>query len=392
MQPAEAPANTCLSWKAKALFPVSVFVVARVALSALGLALLAVGQVPTNPLPFFRPYFDVAPVTEGIRGALLGIWQRFDAIHYLRIASGGYSSTDLSAYFPLYPVLVRIAGSPLRHDLLLASILLSNGAAALGLVVFYGLVIDETRDQQVARRATIYLLFFPTAFFFIAPYPESLFLLLTVLTFREVRREHWLRAGTAALACSLVRPQGALLMLAFLAEAVSRYRSGARPSLPHVLAGIAPLVGVAGFIAWRSAVGYPPLSAVLLAYWQRVTTFPFYAVFATTRRIVMGAAQPIEFLDLAVVSAMVALGVLVIRRLPLSFGAYYWGALVFNLSQTRIPQPISSQARYALTLFPAFIVLGQLGSSPRVHRLILYPSFALWLFLAGQFIMWGWVG
>jgi hypothetical protein len=66
--------------------------------------------------------------------------------------------------------------------------------------------------------------------------------------------------------------------------------------------------------------------------------------------------------------------------------------MLFNLAQVRLTQPISSQGRFALALFPAFIVLGELGASPRINRLILYPCVAAWLFLAGQFIMWGWVG
>jgi hypothetical protein len=89
---------------------------------------------------------------------------------------------------------------------------------------------------------------------------------------------------------------------------------------------------------------------------------------------------------------MLGVGLLMVKRLPFTYVAFFWILLLFNLSQTRLTQPISSQARYALSLFPAFIVLAQLGRSPRANRLILYTSLALWLFLAGQFMMWGWVG
>jgi hypothetical protein len=127
-------------------------------------------------------------------------------------------------------------------------------------------------------------------------------------------------------------------------------------------------------------------------YWQRIYTVPFAIVVITLQRIIENAAASIEYIDLIIVTLMIILGFLALFRLPLPYTIYYWTLLLFNLSQFRIPQPISSQARYALLLFPAFIVLGQLGASPRNHRLILYSFFALWLFLAGQFIMWGWVG
>jgi hypothetical protein len=56
-------------------------------------------------------------------------------------------------------------------------------------------------------------------------------------------------------------------------------------------------------------------------------------------------------------------------------------------------EALLSVSRYILALFPAFIVLGRIGSSkPWLHRLILYPSIAGLLFLTGQFVLWGWVG
>ena len=56
------------------------------------------------------------------------------------------------------------------------------------LVVLYGLTAREY-DVPTARRATVLLALFPASFFFLVPYSESLFLLLTVLTF------WWFRAS-----------------------------------------------------------------------------------------------------------------------------------------------------------------------------------------------------
>jgi hypothetical protein len=134
------------------------------------------------------------------------------------------------------------------------------------------------------------------------------------------------------------------------------------------------------------------MNVVQYTNWQRITTIPFAVVLETFQRILGGRAASIEYIDLAIVILMIFLGVRMIKRLPIPYVIYFWVALIFNLSQFRIPQPISSQARFALLLFPAFIILGQLGATPRNHRLILYSFFALWIYLAGQFVMWGWVG
>jgi hypothetical protein len=91
-------------------WPIWLFLLARAILSGLGFILLLTNKVPLTEDGAIRPYFGVAPVTSGLSGALLGVWQRFDAIHYIRIASTGYSATDLTAFFPLYPFLIRMLG------------------------------------------------------------------------------------------------------------------------------------------------------------------------------------------------------------------------------------------------------------------------------------------
>jgi hypothetical protein len=123
-----------------------------------------------------------------------------------------------------------------------------------------------------------------------------------------------------------------------------------------------------------------------------VAGVPFSVVFATIGRTFRGEASLIEYVDLALVGLMLGLGVALLRRAPIAYSVYFWTVMLVNLSQGRLFQPIASQGRYTVALFPAFWFLGQLGKDPRLHRLILYPSLALWIFLAGQYMMWGWVG
>ena len=66
------------------------------------------------------------------------------------------------------------------------ALLVSNIAFFGSLLVLYDLTIREF-SEPVARRAIVYIAIFPTAFFFFAPYSESLFLLLSLVAFREAR-------------------------------------------------------------------------------------------------------------------------------------------------------------------------------------------------------------
>jgi len=372
--------------------PILTVLLARAVLAGVGIALNAAGRIPTTADPALRPYFGQTPMTEGLAGALLGVWQRFDAIHYLRIASEGYSATDLSVFFPLFPLFVRAVGRLFGLDYLFASLLISTTAAILAATTLNRLVIEEWGDPGLAGRAVSYLVFFPSAFFLLAPYPESLALLFSLIAFRQARRGRWWSAGMSGLACALTRPQGVLISAIFLIEAARRLPRGVRGAMPTVFAIIAPALGLLSFVIWRSSVPFPPISEVQLGYWQRVTSVPFNVILVTLGRIVAGEASFIEYCELLVVTIMLAVGLRMVRRLPLSYVVFFWTLLLFNLSLTRLTQPISSQARFALLLFPAFIVLAELGMSPRANRLILYTSLVFWLFLAGQFMMWGWVG
>jgi hypothetical protein len=374
------------------IWSAGVFLGARLPLTGLGLVLWWLKLVPTTPDPMTRPYFGVPPIVEGAAGALLGVWQRFDAIHYVRIAAAGYSDAALSTFPPLYPILIRAAAYVTGGDAHLAALLVSNLACFLLLVVFHKLLVDENWPPPAARRAALYMLFFPTGFFLLVPYSESLFLLLCVISVRAARRGHWGWAGLAGLCAALARLQGLMLAPVLGLEVLRQSAWQPRRAGVRLLVALCPLIGVAAFVAWRAWVGLPSISAAKAASWSQVTAFPGQGVVLTVQRVLHGEAQAIEYVDLGTVLLMLVLGVVVVRRLPAIYGLYFWGNLLFNLTLLRAGQPLSGQARYSLTLFPAFMALVTLGRPAWLDRLALYPSTALWLFLAGQFALWGWVG
>ena len=80
------------------------------------------------------------------------------------------------------------------------------------------------------------------------------------------------------------------------------------------------------------------------------------------------------------------------QKLPLEYGIYMALTMVILLVRRTTIEPLVSMTRYLLALFPAFMIWGRWGRNPWVHRGILYPSIALLIYLAGQFVIWGWVG
>ncbi len=149
-------------------------------------------------------------------------WFRWDSGHFTAIASNGYDAAWRTAFFPLFPLLERGVAF-LTHDPFIAGLIISNLAGLAMLVVLYRLV-QEDFDAERAFRTVLYLSVFPTAFFFVAAYNESLFLLLTLLSFYHMRRGNWWLAGLFGLLASLTRSAGIVLFLPFCYEYLRQHQ------------------------------------------------------------------------------------------------------------------------------------------------------------------------
>jgi hypothetical protein len=128
--------------------------------------------LPEGPDERVRPYLGEPLLSEGISGDLLGPWQRFDTMHYLRIAREGYASEADSVFPPLYPLGMRLVGFFFTGFLtvgashLLGGLVLSN-LACIGLFVLLYRVTAEILDERSAKRtvlsASCWTVFAPTS-------------------------------------------------------------------------------------------------------------------------------------------------------------------------------------------------------------------------------------
>jgi hypothetical protein len=105
-----------------------------------------------------------------------------------------------------------------------------------------------------------------------------------------------------------------------------------------------------------------------------------------------GRASVVDGLNLLTTLGFGAMVLAVWRVLPREYGLYALAMYLAPLFRMTTMQPLVSMDRYALVLFPAFIVWGAWGKNVWVNRAVMYLSFPLQLFLSAQFVMWGWVG
>ena len=176
-------------------------------------AFFAVGLIGYQKLTIGWRFPARAEVFHGALGHLLNPWAHWDGVWFIKIATTGYADGDGStAFFPLYPMLLRWLGVLFRGNFVTTGIVISLVCYAGCVWLLYRLA-KEDFDDGVASRAVIYLSIGPLSFFLQAVYTESLFLFLSLACFVCAREGRWRLAGLAGLLATLTRSTGVLLLI-----------------------------------------------------------------------------------------------------------------------------------------------------------------------------------
>ncbi|MDP2711721.1 MAG: mannosyltransferase family protein [Solirubrobacteraceae bacterium] len=352
--------------------------------------------------------------TGDVLAAPLGRW---DSVWFMAIAEGGYGGGAREAFFPLYPLLVRIVGAPFGSALV-GGALASTALLGVALVLLHRLVALD-HGRAVARNAVLVTALFPMSFFFSAVYSESLFLALSVGAIYAARRERWAWAGALGALAASTRSAGVLLLvplaMIYLWDVRRPRLHDRRPLRADALwLGLVPL-GLAAYCAFLALAGHDALAPFQAQeVWLRSFAGPFVgawdgvvAAWQGARQLLSGAREPVFFtaaggdpfvaarhnIELLVwlVLALVALAG-VLRRLPAAYGAYVVAALALPLSYPVGPQPLMSLPRFVAVLFPLAIWLALWMTGRALRERLVLAAFAVALAVyTGVFATWHWV-
>jgi hypothetical protein len=299
--------------------------------------------------------------------AWLGVWVRWDAVHYLNLAVVGYTGVSAgdSIFYPLYSGLVNLISRVLAGNILLAGLTLSTLSAVLAFAFLHRMT-EELFGEETARWSIVALACFPTAFFLIAPFTESLFLALTLGAFLCAYRGRWWLAGILGCVASFTRGPGMFTGLALAALALASWRNAEKETRRQQwiawCGGVfLPIAGGLAFLFWRSAMGYPSVTDILQRYSGLVMTDPVSGLWTS----LLHAPQKWEVSTvLEIVCAFFFLamtGAMILRkrwRRP-EWIVYTAANLLFFLSkQSFTASSLQSLPRYVLVLFPVFIMIG----------------------------------
>jgi hypothetical protein len=357
-------------------------VAARAVLAPFLLTRVLTVIVALAAVALFPPPTTCPDVCHPSTNALLDAATRWDAKAYVDIAHDGYGAVPANnAYFPLYPLLMRVLATALgggNDAYLVAGLVISNLALFVALVYLARLVAID-RDAAAGTRAAFYLLVFPTAVFLSVVYPESLLIALSIGAVYHTRRQEWLPAGALGFLAALTRPFiGAAVALPIAIEAYQR--SGVRAAIASAAPAAVALVGWL-VLLWR-ITGDPKAILTAEANWGVGPSIPFEAFFDLFDPHVYG----FPYFVLGSTLFVAALVLLSWRVLRPSLAAY--ATVVFLISIAT--GSLTSSPRYYLSVFPVFMVLAAVAPG-WASRTYVALGAALGVLFTAMYALWYWV-
>ena len=136
------------------------------------------------PLRHGFPPFDALDSRSDL---VFETFEQWDAGWYLRIVHHGYDVQASTAFFPVYPLAVRVLGSSLAVAILLSLVAAGVGAVALARIA------EPLIGPLGARDTALYVALYPVAFVFTSAYSEGLFLAFAAGAFLSATKNRpWL--------------------------------------------------------------------------------------------------------------------------------------------------------------------------------------------------------
>jgi hypothetical protein len=346
------------------------------------------------------------------RGGPLGVWNRWDAPHYLDLVVFGYRAVDAGdlfgpngyrsvypgdlplyiVFYPLFPWLATGVNA-LINDPLVSAFVVSTVASLFVAPLMYRLV-REDEGASVALRASWFLLIFPTAYFLHIGYTESLFLALVLGSFLAARTRHWLLAGLLGGLAAMTRINGLVLLLALPAEALTQWledpRDVRRLRAEWLAIGLVA-VGFGGYLLLNQVVYGDPFTFLQIQreHWFKELAPPWEGIASTFHWFSdpdLGDALLYGGTELFAVAIGLAATIYAAFRFRPSWFAWMAGNwLLFTSTAFLLSVP-----RYTLTLFPMMVAMALVARGRWAFIGLSAVSVAGFVYFAARFALGGW--
>jgi len=307
------------------------------------------------PLPDApKPDSAVRMVTE-----MLTTW---DGLWYLAVARDGYPrqipasvtffmEEARTAFFPLYPLLVRIGDRILPGGDTLAALVINLVLGAV-FVVLVGVITRRLFGVQAAAHAMLLASVFPGSFVMSFAYADTLMVVLAAGTLLALVDQRWVIAGLLAALTTASRPNGVAIVFAVtLAAALAIQRDRKWSALWAV--GLSPMgfIGFHLFLARHTGERFAWFRVQDEA-WDEGLSFGWTVLSHMIATVTDPLASPTHVVTTITVITMIG-ALLVARRVRLPAPMLAYVAVVLIL--TLIPETITARPRFLFTAFPLVI-------------------------------------
>lgn len=340
----------------------------------------------------FISYYYTYRMVRFDASQLLNAWSHWDAGWYLSIVKSGYNlASSNTAFFPLYPLLVKIFS--FIFGIKLAAYLVNTFALFGTLVGLYKLVKIDL-DDQTAWRAIYYFLLFPTAVFLTAYYGEITFLFFAVWTFYFTRKQNWRTAAFFGFFAGLARIEATALLIFMVYEYLYSVKFNLKNIKLVSLYCLSPFLGISAYAVYlQLKFGDFLLFLKSHSAWDRTLTLPWdtigdYIYTFFQFNIATSHYYLARSFDLGFLIALLTIGCYMILKFRISYGLF----VIFISLMTTLTSTLSSTTRKALVTFPVIILLAKHGKNQVFNFavLMLFASlFALFIF---RYVNNMWVG
>jgi hypothetical protein len=329
------------------------------------------------------------------------VFAAWDSGWYWDIAMRGYYlRTDAQssiAFFPLYPMLMRVAAAPFGGSASatwVAGIVVAFAAQFFALIEIHRFAERLFGSRQIARRTVLYIVVFPWSLFLGSVYSESVFLLTSVLALGRAYDRRWAQAGIWGALATLTRPNGVLIAIP-LAILACRDEPSIRQATMRGAALTPIALAFAGFCAYVFVLTGDPFGWMTAqSHWgYSLGHLPWQQLQRVTAAFIDNGAYDyfftsdiaaVELLQAATALAFLALVPLIFRRLGAAMGTYVLISLLIPLTSNTL----EGLGRYASVLFPAFFVIAEMAKTAWMHEALVIVSLVLRTLLVTLFVTW----
>ena len=307
--------------------------------------------------------------------------ERWDVQFYLHVATSGYMHPEDAAFFPTFPALLGMF-----HGIL--PIILPWLGAGLSLACLIG-ALALMRNFRVVRAhhletwVVVVALTVPTAFVFIIPYSESLFLFLSALLYWLLEHRKFSLATLTCVAATLTRPFGIVLVVPIVMALIKERRL-------HV-AAIAAFTSVTALALWSFVLDH--IMHRTLSFFHATTDsfqhkleFPVQLIFGHLNNIFLNPHVIDKFLSFNIVLGVVAAVTGLIGAWRFFGKTWFFMALSATVI-SYVGSYINSDSRHVFSLFP--ILIGLVAITPkRLRPLLAIASVAILVINTVLFARW----